>query len=235
MTNRVAISSQFEMSISGFFDYDSLSGYCTVTVFAEDDPVLLNLRLRIAVTESGIYYQAPNGALIHNYIFREMIPSVTGHEIDIHQGETKQYTFPFNVLAPLDPENCMLVALIQSDQNQEILQSTRIKIPDLNSTTSAYENNGLPSRLEMPKNYPNPFNSSTRIKCDVETGNVSVMVYDITGSLVTVLFEGDLVSGPYEFNWDGSDCYKNQVSSGIYYYRIKNNNTIRVNKMTLLK
>jgi hypothetical protein len=223
------------MSFSGHYDPDSLSGQFTVAVYAEGDPGASNLWLRIALTESAIYYQAPNGSTIHNYIFRDMIPSSEGLYIEINQGETKYFTFPFDVPQPLNAGNCDLVGFVQSDQDRQILQGARIKIPDLNNTTGTGQSTELPGRFRLEQNYPNPFNSRTRIGFTVEAGFVSVAVFDITGSLVKKLYEGDLDSGSYSLEWDGKDSRNSEVSSGIYYYSVKNGSDIRVNKMTLLK
>ncbi|UCE65326.1 MAG: hypothetical protein JSU85_10670 [Candidatus Zixiibacteriota bacterium] len=91
MENRIPNPSSLVMSFSGCYNPDSLSGEFTITVYAEGDPGASNLWLRIALTESRIYYQAPNGANLHNYIFRDMIPSTEGLDIKIKQGETKHY------------------------------------------------------------------------------------------------------------------------------------------------
>jgi hypothetical protein len=233
--DRIPISSPIQMSIAGYFDPDSLSGQITVTVYAEDDPGALNLRLRIALTESGIYYQAPNGSTLHNYIFRDMIPSTEGEELEISQGETKYSTFPFFVPAPLNADSCTLVAYVQSDQTREIMQAARIRISDLNSTTGVETEAEIPGKFDLAQNYPNPFNSNTEIGFFVETGRVEVAIYDITGSLVKTLFRGDLTSGPYSLEWDGRDNSNLEVCSGIYFYGIKNRDKLLVKKMTFLK
>jgi len=233
--NQIPVPAPLIMSFSGYYNPDSLSGQFAVTVYAEDDPGALNLWLRIALTESGIYYQAPNGAAIHNYIFRDMIPSTEGHYIEISQGETKHYTFSFNVPQPLNAGNCALIAFIQSDQNRQILQGARIKVPDLNNTTGVEQITEVPDKFRLDQNYPNPFNSKTKIEFTVETGYVEAAIFDITGSLVKTLFEGNLVSGSYRIEWDGKDKNNVEVSSGIYYSRVKSGGEYRVKRMTFLK
>ncbi|UCC80382.1 MAG: Omp28-related outer membrane protein [Candidatus Zixiibacteriota bacterium] len=233
--NRIPVAAPLVMSFTGYYIPDSLSGQFTVTIFAEDDPGASNLWLRIALTESGIYYQAPNGATIHNYIFRDMIPSTEGHYIEINQGETRHYTFPFNVPQPLEAGNCALVAFVQSDQDWQILQGARIKIPDLNNTTEIEQFTEIPQRFNLGQNYPNPFNSSTRIDFAVVSGYVDIAIFDITGSLVKTLYKGELDGGSHSVEWDGKDNYDSGVSSGIYYYRVRNGDDFRVNKMTYLK
>jgi len=235
LPERIQITSPLEMSFFGHFDPDSLSGQFTVIVYAEEDPQATNLWLRVALIESDIHWQAPNGANIHNYIFRDMIPSTDGQSVEIVQGETKHFTYTFNVLPPLDPENCLLVAFIQSDQTHQILQGTKISVFGLNSTTGLNPPVDMPSEYHLAQNYPNPFNSETSIDFRAPAGFVEIAVFDITGSLVEKIFEGYLDAGSYSVEWDGKDRYDIPVSSGVYYYRFAGGSRSLTKKMILLK
>ncbi|UCE65325.1 MAG: T9SS type A sorting domain-containing protein [Candidatus Zixiibacteriota bacterium] len=128
-----------------------------------------------------------------------------------------------------------MIALVQSDQGRQILQGARIKIPDLNNTTDIEQITELPYKFRLEQNYPNPFNSKTNIEFTAETGYVEAAIFDITGSPVKTLFEGNLDSGSHKLEWDGKDSNNSEVSSGIYYYRVRNGEEFLVNKMTFLK
>ncbi len=88
-------------------------------------------------------------------------------------------------------------------------------------------------------NYPNPFTSYTRISYQlsptVKEGVVEI--YNIKGQLVKTLINNQTQKGGYyEIIWYGKDNYQNQVSSGIYLYRIKTDDFIsKTKKMILLK
>src|SRR5690606_14811047 len=78
------------------------------------------------------------------------------------------------------------------------------------------------------QNYPNPFNPSTTIGYKLkERGYVKLMVYDITGALVSVLVNKEQEAGYYEleFNSSGQPALRNfsegGLASGIYLYRIE--------------
>jgi len=88
------------------------------------------------------------------------------------------------------------------------------------------------SQFKLNQNYPNPFNPSTTISFDLpESGAVSLKVYDITGKEVHSIINNEFKqNGRYEFNVDFS-----QLSSGVYFYRLKQNSNVQVKKMTLLK
>jgi Right handed beta helix region len=73
------------------------------------------------------------------------------------------------------------------------------------------------------QNYPNPFNPSTKIGYKlIERGLVKIMVYDITGSLVSVLVNEEQEAGYYEVEFGSQRSeVRGQLSSGIYLYRIE--------------
>ena len=47
--------------------------------------------------------------------------------------------------------------------------------------------------------------------------------------------EEEIASGEYQINWDGKDGSGKEVSSGIYFYRLKAGEYFEVKKMVLLK
>ncbi|MEN8192054.1 MAG: T9SS type A sorting domain-containing protein [Bacteroidota bacterium] len=87
------------------------------------------------------------------------------------------------------------------------------------------------NEYKLYSNYPNPFNPTTTIQFDLkETSIVTLRVYNNLGELVTELENRKLSAGRYTRNFDASN-----LSSGIYYYKLKANNFVQVNKMTLVK
>ena len=86
-------------------------------------------------------------------------------------------------------------------------------------------------------NYPNPFNPTTTINYSLkENTKVSLNIYNIKGQLVKTLVNEVLPAGEHSIIWDGSDSNGNQVSSGIYFYKLNvNGKTEAVKKCLLLK
>jgi myo-inositol-hexaphosphate 3-phosphohydrolase len=81
------------------------------------------------------------------------------------------------------------------------------------------------------KNYPNPFNSNTRIKISIpEKSYITLDVYDINGRFVQQLAKGNYNSGNYEYNFNGSN-----MASGIYFIVLRTDSKIKVNKIVLQK
>ena len=101
---------------------------------------------------------------------------------------------------------------------------------DVNDGTTSIYN------FELAQNYPNPFNPSTIIKYQipfVETHrNVSVQlkIYDVLGNEVATLVNEEKPAGNYEVKFDA-----NNLSSGVYFYKLSTSSFVKVKKMLLLK
>ncbi len=92
-------------------------------------------------------------------------------------------------------------------------------------------NNIITYKYSLNNNYPNPFNPSTTIKYSLkEKGFVLLIVYDVLGRIVKELVNKQQSKGNYEVVFDASN-----LSSGVYYYRIKSGNFVKTKKMILLR
>ncbi|MBU2493993.1 MAG: T9SS type A sorting domain-containing protein, partial [Bacteroidetes bacterium] len=90
---------------------------------------------------------------------------------------------------------------------------------------------GVPSNYSLDQNYPNPFNPATTIRFAVpEAANVKLRVFNILGQQVAELINGFRNAGTYNINWNAEN-----VSSGVYIYRLEAGSNVITKKMTLLK
>ena len=81
--------------------------------------------------------------------------------------------------------------------------------------------NGTEIKHSLLKNYPNPFNPSTNISFSImNPTKVSLKIYNLSGKEVSQLIDDFYMSGNYNIQWDAKDIYGNQLSSGIYIYRL---------------
>lgn len=86
----------------------------------------------------------------------------------------------------------------------------------------------LPTVSSLYKNFPNPFNPTTKIRFDIREGE--------TGELTITNVKGQRVSkksynaGSYSISWDGS-----RIGSGIYFYSLKTPSYHKIEKMVMVK
>ena len=91
--------------------------------------------------------------------------------------------------------------------------------------------NEAPDEYKLYNNYPNPFNSSTKINFDIkDQTNVSLIVYDMLGRNVETLVNEVLQPGTYEYSFAAD-----KLTSGVYFYRIITDEFVDTKKMLLIK
>ena len=101
----------------------------------------------------------------------------------------------------------------------------------INNTTSIPENNKVMSNFIIYQNYPNPFNPVTNIKFSLsQSGLINLIIYNAIGEKVRVLLNEYKSKGIHKIEFDGQN-----LSSGVYFYRIEVGEFQDVKKMILMK
>lgn len=89
----------------------------------------------------------------------------------------------------------------------------------------------IPEGFNLSQNYPNPFNNSTYIKFSIpNSSHTRLDIYDLSGTLITSPVNSILEAGSHKVNINLEN-----VPSGIYIYRLYNNNKTFSKKMVYLK
>ena len=98
-------------------------------------------------------------------------------------------------------------------------------------TNSNDKNVQTPDKFILSQNYPNPFNPSTTIQYSIpESGIVSLKIFNTLGEEVAELVNEYQHPGIHKVRFNSEN-----LSSGIYFYRLNVNNYSSVKKMILLK
>ncbi len=93
------------------------------------------------------------------------------------------------------------------------------------------DNGTLPNSYDLSQNYPNPFNPSTSIQFSLVTdGKVKLAVYNTVGKEVAVLVNGNMNAGSHTIDWQPEN-----VSSGVYFYRLTAGEFTATKKMILMQ
>ncbi len=99
------------------------------------------------------------------------------------------------------------------------------------------------NNFRLEQNYPNPFNPATTIKYtlpsnissrlgkgNIKEGLVTLKIYDLLGREIATLVNEQKQPGSYKVIFNASN-----LSSGVYYYRLKYNNISTIRKMLFIK
>ncbi|MEE9553163.1 MAG: T9SS type A sorting domain-containing protein [candidate division Zixibacteria bacterium] len=99
------------------------------------------------------------------------------------------------------------------------------------STDIHDHNPEIPTGFSLSQNYPNPFNTATVIEYSLPTDGYSIIeVYNIIGQKVETLVSGMDDKGHKSIIWDAND-----LSSGVYFYKLTLANRTLTKSLTLLE
>lgn len=89
----------------------------------------------------------------------------------------------------------------------------------------------IPEFFELTKNYPNPFNPTTKIEFILpKSSKVEIKIYNMLGQEIKTLVDRNFAPGNYAVVWDGTDNLGRNVSSRVYLYRIRKIDFVSVKK-----
>lgn len=113
------------------------------------------------------------------------------------------------------------ITAVDNQRNESVgSEEITVVISDVNEPIISIED------YHLYPNYPNPFNSTTRIGYRIKgTSYVKLIVYDVKGEIVSILTNETKEGGYYEEEFDAKE-----LSSGIYIYRlyVRNNDNIPI-------
>jgi endoglucanase len=93
-----------------------------------------------------------------------------------------------------------------------------------------------PLTYELCQNYPNPFNSITSIRYQIPRNDyVEIIIYNLAGQKVRTLVNAAQYPGTYIISWDGLDDTGRQLSSAVYFCRMKVSDFVGIKKLILVQ
>ena len=129
----------------------------------------------------------------------------------IENGADVKITDPFNLSAP----------------NFQPMAGSPVFSASYWATTSALKIKAADSQINVI-NYPNPFNGTTNIELTLTNdAPVRIMVYNLSGILVSEIHNGELFKGTHRFRFDAQGLPK-----GLYFGRVIVDNQMKTLKMT---
>jgi predicted outer membrane repeat protein len=104
--------------------------------------------------------------------------------------------------------------------------------------TTNINNNNYSFHTKLNQNFPNPFNPSTVISFELNTGNtenVELIIYNLKGQKIKE-YDVTMRRDKGYITWNGTDKSGKLVPSGVYFYRLlEDGKSIATRKMLLMK
>jgi len=126
--------------------------------------------------------------------------------------------------------------LVKESDARRLLLQRIFELFGVNTDVIARQQYETVTGFHLYDNYPNPFNPETKIRFRLPVSDwVKLAIFSIEGRHVKTIKNHKLDAGSYEFSWDGSDDNGQQVSSGIYVYRLQTTGFQQSKKMILIR
>lgn len=139
--------------------------------------------------------------------------------------DTIQYPFDSSMVCYED----FSLKLVATTHNIAVDSLTQIFRPHYGLSIDT--NPKLPSKFRLFQNYPNPFNPTTTISYYLPRSvHVEITLFDVLGNYVKDVYSGYQNPQTHEVELDGSN-----LSSGIYFYRLKTEIFEETRKCILIK
>ncbi|MBC8527133.1 MAG: Omp28-related outer membrane protein, partial [Candidatus Cloacimonetes bacterium] len=133
---RKAINSSFTIDIAG--SNSGLDYNVTVTVNKVAETSSTDMVLHLALTESNIPYNWQGQTELH-WVERLMVPDQYGTALDFSSDSTNTVNLSFTLDEDWEVDNCELAAFIQDINTKEVLQGTKVSLPEITSPPGVIE------------------------------------------------------------------------------------------------
>jgi len=190
-----------------------------------------------------IYPQSGNAGCIggsnyvHKYVVRDMVNGATGESFSTGtwaagtvKTKTWNYTLPAGWVADNVGFGVFAYKTIGTfNMDSHVLNS--IKGYAIDPPTGIGNEGGIVDNYSLSQNYPNPFNPTTNIKFSIPKNALTYLkIYDVLGNEVSTYFSEFLNAGTYNVLFEAQN-----LSSGIYYYKLVSGDFTETKRMMLVK
>ncbi|MFH0734858.1 MAG: T9SS type A sorting domain-containing protein [bacterium] len=147
--------------------------------------------------------------------------------------------------SPLSPQEIRTISIHVFPEINYGTSNIKLTIGNLSNTTEFFNynintiakvvsvengNTGV-GLYNLEQNYPNPFNPSTNINYYLsQSGFVTLEIYDVLGNKISTLVNEYQSVGSFNVSFTN-----NNIASGVYYYKLSQNNKFITKKMILEK
>lgn len=216
-----AVPSLASLATELVYDVQARVGSIEVTVSVPTAPPPGTWRLRAALTQSEIHYEAPNGIDLHHHVFRRFLGGPDGTPVSFTAPfpDAFEVSLPFSVDADWPPEDVEIVVLFQNDDDTRVDQAA---VAALSSLLDMDDPIGMPGPDRISFVAPNPFRPATTIGFHLARGgHTEIRVYDAAGALVRQLHDGSLSAGRHRIAWNGRGENDGPLGSGVYWIELR--------------
>jgi hypothetical protein len=180
---------------------------------------------------------AGSSTYVHKYVVRDMVNGATGETFSTGTwpaGTVKTKTWTYTLPAAWVADNVGFGVFVYKTTgllnfDSYVLQTN--KGVAIDPPTGVGNQNETVGSYSLSQNFPNPFNPTTNIKFSIpKNAQTFLKVYDVLGNEVSTYFNEFLNAGTYNILFEAQN-----LSSGIYYYKLVSGDFTETKRMMLVK
>lgn len=218
LLQRRQVPSDLQIDMNGYYVPETRDGWLNISIYNESSDALEGT-FHLVLTESELYYLAPNGLDWHNNVMRAMIPDNFGTPVTLPPGEETIINQDFTIDPAWNADVCELVCFVQDEVMQPdstvvVWQGAKVSIPAITGTSAVQEPEiaAQPIKLHAPT-----LGSQPEITFELQQGGtVDLAIYDVDGRHVASLVSGPCAAGQHTRVWSGHQA----APAGVYYCRL---------------
>ena len=169
----------------------------------EDLPNGNDYRLFVAMVESTVNYDAPNGESVHHNVFRKLLTPVTGVAFEtLMSGETYDFNGSFTVSSNYDENEIYAIAWVQIFETKEVLNSGSSLDVVVNTNDEKWGDDSIFI-------YPNP--TSDQLRIDIGENNIQTIEILNTAGKVAMSLNQPIGNVSIDIE---------HLSSGVYFVNL---------------
>lgn len=116
----------FSVNLNNTYDPVARTGTLNIGITANAD--VNDLVYHVAVTESEIIYNAPNGETRFENTFRDFVTSPTGDAMSIVSGQTQNFVKSYSIDNVIDQDNVELIVFVQNTSTREVFAVEKVRL-----------------------------------------------------------------------------------------------------------
>lgn len=128
INQRLNKTNSVSIILNNTFDTISRTGILNIIAGQVDNQSFSDLKLFVAVTESNLYFNSPNGKTNYNNILRQILSGFNGDEIAISPGNPALILKEYNIDSRIVFKNAQIIVFIQRNSTTEIIGAEKIAI-----------------------------------------------------------------------------------------------------------
>lgn len=118
----------FAVNMTNTYNQATNTGTINLQLGQLSGATVSDLRYFIAVVESDLHYNAPNGVNVHNNVLRDMLTAPAGDDLQLSSGQSVNIVKDYSLKNGINYLNTDLVVFIQSVSTKTVYAVEKIKI-----------------------------------------------------------------------------------------------------------